>query len=484
MMRKVSHCLALFVFLVVLGVSVSAYAQYVDGIDAFQYNGYSIPKYDGDTYEVLNNGEPKFTSSQLTQDIYEQYGELDSLGRVTECIANIDRTLMPTGTRGDIGSIYPTGWVQNKYDCVSGGYLYNRSHLIGWQLTGENANKNNLMTGTRSFNAVGMLPFENQVADYVKQDEDNNVLYRVTPVFQGTNLLAAGVIMEAESVDDLGESVKYCVFVYNVQPGVSIDYATGDNIATGTTKEKDISTASITVDSTTYTGTARKPAVTVKYDNTTLAQGTDYTLYYYDNINAGTAHVRITGNGAYTGSVTKSFTIKKASYTPTINSYKCVYDGKQHYISTKGIKAGSTIKYKTSKSAAYSTKTVTRTSVGKTTVYYSITNPNYTAITGSRTITVLPKATSLSSLTGGKNSLSIKWKKQTTQTTGYQIQYSTSSTFSSAKIVKITSNTTTAKTIKNLKAKKKYYARVRTYKVVNGTYYYSSWSKAYNTTTK
>ncbi|MGN0531400.1 MAG: DNA/RNA non-specific endonuclease [Eubacterium sp.] len=476
--------MAAIILVVSVSVAMPTYAaQYDEGIDGFCYNGYNIPAYDGDSYEIINDGEPMFTSSQLTQDIYEEYGELDDKGRVTQCIANIDQTLMPTEERGSISSVYPTGWVQKKYDIVSGGYLYNRSHLIGWQLTGENANKNNLMTGTRSFNTVGMLPFENQVAEYIRSDEENNVLYRVTPVFLGENLLASGVIMEAESVDDLGESIKFCVFVYNVQQGVSIDYSTGDSVLTAQPQPRDIAKATITVASSTYTGTARNPAVTVKFDNKLLTRGTDYTLYYTDNINAGTAHVEITGINDFTGSVTKSFIIKKATYTPTVSSVKCVYDGKPHYISIKGIKSGSTIKYRTS-STSYSAKKVSRTSVGKTTVYYSISNPNYASVSGSRTITVLPRSTSLSGISAGSGRFTAKWYKRTAQTTGYQLQYSTGSSFSSPHTVTIKGTSTLSRTVKNLKHKKRYYVRVRTYKTVGDKNYYSSWSAVKSVVTK
>lgn len=486
MKRVFAAKMAIIMLAVSVSVAMPAYAaQYDEGVDGFCYNGYSIPAYDGDSYEIINDGEPMFTSSQLTQDIYEEYGELDEKGRVTQCVANIDHTLMPTQDRGSIGCVYPTSWVQKKYETVSGGYLYNRSHLIGWQLTGENANANNLMTGTRSFNTVGMLPFENQVAEYIRLDNDNNVLYRVTPVFLGDNLLASGVIMEAESVDDLGDSVKFCVFVYNVQPGVSIDYSTGDSVLTAQPQPQpaDISKAAISVATSTYTGTARKPAVTVKYDNKLLSVGKDYTLYYTDNINAGTAHVRITGINNFIGCVTKSFTIKKASYTPTVSSVKCVYDGNPHYISVKGVKSGSTIKYRTS-STSYSTVKVSRTSVGKTTVYYSITNPNYSAVSGSRTITVLPRSTSLSGISAGSGRFTAKWYRRTAQTTGYQLQYSTGSGFSSPHTVTIKGTSTLSRTIKNLRHKKRYYVRVRTYKTVGGKNYYSSWSGTKSVVTK
>ena len=188
----------------------------------------SIPPYSGTPYVDVNNNIPYFTSSDLTTTAFENYSSLDNLGRCGVAYANICKEIMPTEERGKIGQVKPTGWHTVKYDNVDGKYLYNRCHLIGYQLSGENANEKNLITGTRYMNVDGMLPFENMTADYVKETE-NHVLYRVTPVFEGNNLVAAGVLMEAESVEDKGEGVEFCVFVYNAQPGVTIDYATGDS---------------------------------------------------------------------------------------------------------------------------------------------------------------------------------------------------------------------------------------------------------------
>lgn len=193
----------------------------------------SVPAYDGKAYVAVNDNVPFFTEEELSSASYETYGELDSLGRCTVCVASVGQDLMPTEERGNIGAVKPTGWHTVKYDFVDGKYLYNRCHLIGYQLTGENANEKNLITGTRYLNIEGMLPFENMVADYVKET-NQHVMYRVTPVFEGDNLLAAGVLMEGKSVEDNGEGVLFCVFAYNVQPGVSIDYATGESSADGT----------------------------------------------------------------------------------------------------------------------------------------------------------------------------------------------------------------------------------------------------------
>ena len=188
----------------------------------------AIPAYSGQPYVAVNNNVPFFSDADLTDVSFESYGDLDALGRCSVAYASVGTDTMPTEKRGNIGQVKPTGWHTVKYDIVDGKYLYNRCHLIGYQLTAENANKNNLITGTRYLNVDGMLLFENMVADYIKET-NNHVLYRVTPIFTGDNLLADGVLMEAESVEDNGEGISYNVFCYNVQPGVKIDYVTGDS---------------------------------------------------------------------------------------------------------------------------------------------------------------------------------------------------------------------------------------------------------------
>ncbi len=189
---------------------------------------YEIPEYSGMPYVEVNGNMPLFAESELVTEAFERYSPLDSLGRCGTAYANICKELMPTQERGTIGSVKPSGWHTVKYDIVDGKYLYHRCHLIGYQLAGENANVQNLITGTSYLNIDGMLPFENMVADYVKET-GNHVLYRVTPMFEGENLLAAGVFLEAKSVEDGGEGILFCVFCYNVQPGVSIDYAMGES---------------------------------------------------------------------------------------------------------------------------------------------------------------------------------------------------------------------------------------------------------------
>lgn len=187
-----------------------------------------IPPYSGEAYIEINSNVPFFTSDEITTDVFETYSELDSLGRCGVAYANICAELMPTEPRGKIGSVRPSGWHTVRYDgLVEGNYLYNRCHLIGYQLAGENANPENLITGTRYLNTIGMLPYENSVNDYV-DETDNHVLYRVTPIFDGDNLVASGVLMEAYSVEDSG-GLSFCIYCYNVQPGVTIDYATGES---------------------------------------------------------------------------------------------------------------------------------------------------------------------------------------------------------------------------------------------------------------
>lgn len=187
-----------------------------------------IPEYTGEAYVVINNNEPTFNDEDFTTKSFEKYSNLDYLNRCGVAYANIGKDLMPTEERTSIGMVKPSGWHTVKYDNVDGKYLYNRCHLIGYQLTGENANEKNLITCTRYMNTVGMLEFENKVANYIKET-NNHVLYRVTPIFKDTNLVASGVQMEAMSVEDRGKSLKFNVFVYNVQDGITIDYKTGDS---------------------------------------------------------------------------------------------------------------------------------------------------------------------------------------------------------------------------------------------------------------
>lgn len=197
-----------------------------------------IPEYSGKAYVTINNNIPYFTEDEYTTTSFERYSRLDSLGRCGVAFANIGIEIMPTEERGSIGMFKPSGWQTVKYDSIDGNYLYNRCHLIGFQLAGENANEHNLITGTRYMNVCGMLPFENMVADYVAETE-NHVLYRVTPVFEGDNLLATGVLMEARSIEDSGTGICFNVFCYNEQPGIIINHLNGESKPKYTTTSND-----------------------------------------------------------------------------------------------------------------------------------------------------------------------------------------------------------------------------------------------------
>lgn len=218
--------------------------------DYVNYDLSNVPDYDGKAYVELNGNVPEFSESEKTySESFEEYGKLDSLGRCTYAVSCIGKDLMPTEKRGSIGSVKPSGWHISKYDFVDGKYLYNRCHLIGYQLTAENANERNLITGARYLNVEGMLPFENDVADYI-EITNNHVYYKVTPIFEGNNLVANGVQMQAYSVEDNGQGVSFNVYCYNVQPGVAIDYATGDNQAVASSSVT--STSSDEADKKTY----------------------------------------------------------------------------------------------------------------------------------------------------------------------------------------------------------------------------------------
>ena len=240
-MRKRNHYpVAAFLLLLALLFGGCSYKQ--PGLDtqAIQENTQKsyeltdIPAYAGNSFVILDDNKPAFSKKDRERtDAFETYSDLDELGRCGVAYANICKELMPTEERGAIGMVKPTGWHTVKYDNVEGKYLYNRCHLIGYQLAGENANEKNLITGTRYLNVTGMLKFEDQVADYVNET-NHHVLYRVTPVFEGDNLVASGVEMEAYSVEDKGEGVSFHVFLYNVQPGITIDYATGKAVLSDT----------------------------------------------------------------------------------------------------------------------------------------------------------------------------------------------------------------------------------------------------------
>lgn len=249
---------------------------------ASAFNTADVPAYSGEPYTAVNNNEPYFTSDDLTTEAFENYSELDALGRCGVAYANVCLETMPTEKRGSISEVKPTGWHSVKYDNVDGKSLYNRCHLIGYQLTAENANQQNLITGTRYLNVDGMLPFENMVADYVKET-DNHVLYRVTPIFTGDNLVADGVLMEGYSVEDEGDGICFCVYAYNVQPGITIDYATGDSWLSSEKGNSDSSSggnSAVSQSAADKSGTQQAAVQTesVKETSAPVSTGTEYIL--------------------------------------------------------------------------------------------------------------------------------------------------------------------------------------------------------------
>ena len=249
---------------------------------ASAFNAADVPAYSGEPYTAVNNNEPYFTSDNLTTEAFENYSELDALGRCGVAYANVCLETMPTEKRGSISEVKPTGWHSVKYDNVDGKSLYNRCHLIGYQLTAENANQQNLITGTRYLNVDGRLPFENMVADYVKET-DNHVLYRVTPIFTGDNLVADGVLMEGYSVEDEGDGICFCVYAYNVQPGITIDYATGDSWLSSEKGNSDSSSggnSAVSQSAADKSGTQQAAVQTesVKETSAPVSTGTEYIL--------------------------------------------------------------------------------------------------------------------------------------------------------------------------------------------------------------
>jgi len=228
----------------------------------------NIPAYSGSAFVYVNNNQPNFSANELTTVAYESYSSLDSLNRCGVAIASCGTEIMPKENekRGSISNVYPSGWEQAKYDGISGGYLWNRCHLIGWQLSAENANRKNLITGTRYMNINGMLTFENMVADYIKET-DNHVAYRVTPIFDGNNLVCSGVQMEAYSIEDNGDGICFNVYCYNVQPGININYATGESSSTSNSNNSSTTQPS---------SSSQQP--TIEEDNNTDSSSAKYIL--------------------------------------------------------------------------------------------------------------------------------------------------------------------------------------------------------------
>lgn len=232
--RKNKYLVTLMIILILFMSYTFLFEKYdnqkeqAEFIEFMSYNKNEMPEYSGDAYVYINNNEPDFDAEYLNGQSFEIYSDLDNLGRCGVAFANIGADMMPTEKRGSIGMIKPSGWNQAKYDIVDGKYLYNRCHLIGYQLTGENTNEKNLITCTRQTNTGAMLEFENKVAKYIKET-NNHVLYRSTPIFIDDNLLANGIQLEAMSVEDNGTGIKFNVYIYNVQEGVSINYLNGES---------------------------------------------------------------------------------------------------------------------------------------------------------------------------------------------------------------------------------------------------------------
>ena len=235
MSKKQRNKLLISTFSILIICFAAYFAEDIDriynrlmNVEAKSYNINEIPEYNGENYVVINNNIPEFNESDYNTKTFEKYSHLDRLKRCGIAYANIGKETMPIAQRESIGMVRPSGWQIAKYDFIDGKYLYNRCHLIGYQLSGENANPNNLITCTRQMNTIGMLPFENKVALYIKKT-GNHVLYRVSPIFKDNDLLSRGVQMEARSIEDDGKGILFNVFVYNVQDGIEIDYSTGEN---------------------------------------------------------------------------------------------------------------------------------------------------------------------------------------------------------------------------------------------------------------
>ena len=232
--NNLKKTLFLIIFAIIVSIiqslGISIYPGEITNSTISSFDIDNIPEYDGSPYIIINNNKPLFEENDYTTSAFEIYSNLDSLGRCGVAFANICKDIMPSGERESISSVKPTGWKNKSYPgLVDGDYLYNRCHLIGYQLAGENANEKNLITGTRYMNVEGMLPFENLIDDYIEEHKNNHVLYRVTPIYENKNLVASGVQLEAYSVEDNGKGICFNVYVYNVQPGIVIDYSTGNN---------------------------------------------------------------------------------------------------------------------------------------------------------------------------------------------------------------------------------------------------------------
>ena len=470
-------CLTLMLFM----TAPSFAGEYETTIDGFSIDGVSVPGYDGYSTEVVNGNDPMFNEEDYGDTAEAHYGDLDSLGRCTYADGLLDSSLIPTWSRGDISSVTPSGWVQAKYTgVVSGGWLYNRCHLIGWQLTGADLTSmtkaelaKNLITGTRYLNVGsggdGMVGYENEVADYIKEDEAHKVAYSVTPIFFNDDLVARGVLMQAKSIGN--NDISYCVFCYNVQPGIAIDYETGNSILTQSLTDN-ISVSDCTInfpeEKFTYTGFAIEPKATLEHEGNQLNEGVDYTLSYKNNTKAGQAVMIITGVGTYKDTASFEFTIepaslKNCSVNLSATKVKCTGKALKPKVEAANGKAAMavntdyTVTYKNNLNAGKASVVITGTGSYKDSVtkYFIIT----------------PAKAVIKKMSAKKKSIVVSAVKQK-NVTAYQFAYKQKG---KKKWIIKTSKTPT-KTIAKLKRNKTYSLKVRTYKKIDGKTYYGSWS--------
>ncbi len=483
-------CKTIVCFALLLLFAVPSFAgEYETTIEGFTFDGVSVPGYDGYSTEVVNGNDPLFNEADFGEVAEAHYGDLDELGRCTYADGLLDYSLIPTWTRGDIGSVKPSGWVQAQYPgVVSGGYLYNRCHLIGWQLTGADLTSmtkeelsKNLITGTRYLNVGsggdGMVGYENEVATYIREDEDNKVAYSVIPVFFDNDLVARGVLMQAKSIGS--DDISYCIFCYNVQPGIAIDYETGNSVLTqsleDTTSINDCN-VSLAADALTYTGTAVEPDVIVEHEGTKLSKEIDYVLTYKNNTAAGKASVIVTGVGDYRDSVSIEFTIEPASVKNckvSLATTKIKCTGKALKPKVKVIngdrplveKTDYTVSYKNNKNTGKASVTVTGVGSCKDqlTKYFIIT-PAKAVInkTGAKKRSIKITVSAQKNVTGYEYAYKLKTKKKWT--------------------IKKAQKPT--KIFKPLKRNKLYNVKVRAFKKIDGKIYRGPWSSVKKVKTK
>lgn len=286
----------------------------------------TIPAYTGEPYVTINNNVPFFEENEWTTNSFHYYFDLDELGRVTQAYACLGTDLLPDNKRQDISSVKPTGFINHNYSFMSDGMVYNRAHLIAYMLSGQNANPKNLMTGTRYLNIDGMLPFENIVHDYI-QETGNHVMYRVTPIFEGDDLVARGVLMEAYSVEDQGKGVEFCVYCYNVQPGVAINYATGENKVDESMSDEQIAAFYDKSKKSTKTPAANNQTSNT---NSSVSQSSEKTQNPPANLTPLPSDKEIRGYVLNTKS--KKFHLPECSGAQNLKNKLDVFDSKEHLI--------------------------------------------------------------------------------------------------------------------------------------------------------